>query len=62
MSFFKDTYIPIQSDYDNIDMDHKFITIHKSNLKHYLNKYMCKNEIELEDVLWDNYGLTIKIV
>lgn len=59
---YMDSYIPICSDSDNFDIDNKFITIRRSNLQQHLDEHNCKNENELEDMLWYNFGLTIKIV
>jgi hypothetical protein len=50
------------SPYDKIDIDNMFIIIHRTNLSFYYNKYNCSNEAELEDCLWINYGITIKII
>jgi hypothetical protein len=55
-------YIPIKSEYDKIDVDNKFLTIHECNIIKYLERYGCKNELELEDCLWINYGITLKII
>lgn len=56
------THIDTLTPYDKIDVDNNFIIIHHSNLNFYLKKYDCKNELELEDCLWINYGITIKII
>jgi hypothetical protein len=48
--------------YDNFDLDNLFLIINNSNLDFYLKKYNCSNELELEDNLWINYGITIKII
>lgn len=48
--------------YDNFDLDNLFLIINNSNLDFYLKKYNCSNELELEDNLWFNYGITIKII
>jgi hypothetical protein len=47
---------------DKIDLDNLFMMINRENLKYYFDKYHCSNEIELEDNLWNNYGITIKII
>jgi len=56
------TYIPVSSEYDAIDVDNLFLTIHRSNLKSYLERYDCDNENDLEDSLWINYGISIRII
>lgn len=48
--------------YDNFDLDNLFLIINSANLDFYLKKYNCSNELELEDNLWHNYGITMKIV
>lgn len=48
--------------YDKFDLDNLFLIINNSNLDFYLKKYNCSNELELEDNLWFNYGITIKII
>jgi hypothetical protein len=48
--------------YDNFDLDNLFLIINNTNLDFYLKKYNCSNELELEDNLWFNYGITIKII
>lgn len=48
--------------YDNFDLDNLFLIINNSNLDFYLKKYNCSDELELEDNLWFNYGITIKII
>jgi hypothetical protein len=56
------THIDTLTPYDRIDIDNKFIIIYRSNLNFYFKKYNCKSELELEDCLWINYGITIKII
>ena len=48
--------------YDNFDLDNLFLIINNSNLDFYLKKYNCSDELELEDNLWFNYGIAIKII
>lgn len=57
-----DTYFPIKAKYDKIDLDNLFILINRCNLEYYYKKYNCSTESELEDNLWYNYGMTMKIV
>lgn len=56
------THIDTLTPYDRIEIDNKFIMIHRSNLDTYFKRYDCKSELELEDCLWINYGITIKII
>lgn len=58
----KKSHIDTLTPYDKIDVDNNFIIINRSNLNFYFKKYDCKNELELEDCLWINYGITIKII
>ena len=46
---------------DTIDIDHGFMMIYRENLMKYLEQYMCKNEQDLEDYLWYNHGVMLKI-
>ena len=62
MGFYSEKYIPVQSEYDKIDIDNRFLIIRNGNLEKYLIKYNCDNQMELEDILWINYGITLKIV
>ena len=61
MDYFKSNFSSNHEN-DNFDMDHKFIKIYRGNLYQYFKKHGCNTEEELEDILWNNYGLTIKIV
>lgn len=47
---------------DTLDFDNGTATIHRENVNRYLEKYCCKDEQDLEDTLWYNYGVFIKIV
>lgn len=49
-------------EHDKLDIDNLFLIIHKSNLEKYYNKYKCKNTNDLIDMLWLNYGISVKIV
>lgn len=55
-------YTDTLSLYDKFDLDNLFLIINRSNLNYYYEKYNCSNEIELEDNLWINYGVSIKII
>lgn len=47
---------------DIIDMDNGTMTISRKNISYYLEKYACKDEIELNDTLWYNYGVFLRVV
>ncbi|MBP5723021.1 MAG: hypothetical protein J6X18_05545 [Bacteroidales bacterium] len=47
---------------DTIDFDNGTATIHKENINKYLEKYSCKDESDLTDTLWYNYGMFVRIV
>lgn len=47
---------------DDIDIRNGKMTIHKSNIDKYLEKYMCKNEDDLSDTLYYNLGVWVKII
>ena len=47
---------------DVIDIDNGHMLIHRSNINKYLERYMCKNEEDLEDTLWFNMGVYVQIV
>lgn len=55
-------YYPINYIYDKMDFDNLFLIINRCNLKKYFKKYNCSNENELEDYLWTNHGVLIKII
>lgn len=57
---FLDEEITPDSDVMNFDLG--MATIHRKNLNGYLEKYMCKNEKDLSDTLWLNYGIFVKYV
>jgi hypothetical protein len=54
--------IDVKSDYDKIDLDNLFMLIHEENLVKYFTQYNCKNVEELEDFLWTNFGVSIKVI
>ncbi len=56
---FKDSIIGIS---DLIDFDNGSAVIHRSHINAYLEKYLCKSEEDLEDTLWYNYGVFVKII
>lgn len=47
---------------DVIDIDHGFMLVHVENLNWYLEQYLCKNQQDLEDTLWYNHGVFLKVV
>lgn len=47
---------------DVIDVDNGFMLVSRNNLQKYLEQYMCKTEEDLQDTLWYNYGVFLKIV
>ena len=47
---------------DIIDMDNGTMVIHRQNITKYLERYMCKDEDDLKDTMWYNYGVFVKIV
>lgn len=42
-------------------MNDTLIISTKDQLKRYLEKYNCKTVEELDDVLWYEYGVTLKV-
>ena len=46
---------------DIFDFDNGVMVIKRHNLNKYLEKYICKNEDELKDTLWFNYGVFLRI-
>lgn len=47
---------------DVINIDEGSMLIHRENVDKYLERYMCKDENDLEDTLWFSYGIYVKIV
>lgn len=47
---------------DTIDMDNGSMIIHKHNIAKYLERYMCKDEDDLKDTMWYNYGVFVKVI
>ena len=47
---------------DVINMDAGTMLIYRENLSKYLEKYMCKDESDLENTLWYNYGVYVKVL
>ena len=52
----------ITRDSDIIDMDNGSMVIHKRNINKYLERYMCKDEDDLQDTMWYHYGVFVKVV
>lgn len=47
---------------DIIDMDNGTMIIHRENISKYLERYMCKDEDDLQDTMWYHYGVFVKVV
>ena len=47
---------------DIIDMDNGTMVIHRQNISKYLERYMCKDEDDLQDTMWYNYGVFVKLI
>ena len=47
---------------DIIDMDNGTMVIHRQNISKYLERYMCKDEDGLQDTMWYNYGVFVKVI
>ena len=47
---------------DIIDMDNGTMVIHRQNISKYLERYMCKDEDDLQDTMWYHYGVFVKVV
>ena len=47
---------------DIIDMDNGTMVIHSQNISNYLERYMCKDEDDLQDTMWYNYGVFVKVI
>ena len=46
---------------DILDLDNGVMVIKRHNINKYLEKYICKDEDELKDTLWFNYGIFLRI-
>ena len=47
---------------DIVDMDNGTMVIHRQNINKYLERYMCKDEDDLKDTMWYNYGVFVKVI
>ena len=47
---------------DIIDMDNGTMVIHRQNITKYLERYMCTDEDDLQDTMWYNYGVFVKVI
>ena len=47
---------------DIIDMDNGTMVIHRQNITKYLERDMCKDEDDLQDTMWYNYGVFVKVI
>ena len=43
-------------------MDNGTMIIHRENISKYLERYMCKDEDDLQDTMWYYYGVFVKVV
>lgn len=48
--------------FDIIDYDNGTATIYRENLMKELERFACKNEDDLSDFLWYNYGIFASVV
>ena len=46
---------------DLIDLDNGVMRIYEEHLMKYLEQYGCKDEADLEETLWYNYGIFCEI-
>lgn len=47
---------------DVVDFENGTLIVNRNNLTKYLERYSCKDEDDLSDTLWYNYGVFLKIV
>lgn len=47
---------------DTVDIEHGMMTIHLENINKYLEKYACKDAEDLEETLWNGYGVFVKVL
>ena len=47
---------------DIIDMDNGTMVIYRQNISKYLERYMCKDEDDLQDTMWYSYGVFVKVI
>ena len=47
---------------DIVDLDNGTMVIHRQNINKYLERYMCKDEDDLQDTMWYNYGVFVKVI
>lgn len=48
--------------FDNVDMEHGKMTIHRCNINKYLEKYACRDEEDLSDTMWYSFGCLVSII
>lgn len=58
-NFFNESDTPTS---DVFDFDNGSILIYKDNLKKYLDRHNCRNESELKDSMWFDYGIVVRII
>lgn len=47
---------------DIIDISHGIMKIHRCNINKYLEKYMCRDEEDLDETLYKSYGIWLSII
>ena len=47
---------------DVVDIEHGKLTIYSEHLSKYLEQYACKDEEDLSDTLWYNYGVLVTVI
>lgn len=47
---------------DMLDLDNAVMRISAKNLDQYFKQYSCKNEVELCDLMWYNYGIYCQVI
>jgi hypothetical protein len=47
---------------DSVDFDNGTAIIYAEHINKYLEKYSCKDVTDLEDTLWFNYGVFVKVI
>lgn len=47
---------------DIIDLDNGTMIIYAEHINKYLEQYCCKDAQDLEDTLWYNYGVWVKVI
>ena len=58
----KDFKASLSSETDLFDEEHGVAVVHQSNIMKYLEKFMCKDQNELQDYLYYNKGIFLKVI